>query len=249
MKKNSMILFLLVILVIGFVGIYQFNRKKVAVKHEVMQETGLSPVPQVSLPVSPQGNPSSGTDEINAELKVLKEEKGKLEEDLKTKEKLSASLSQLNTKLSDKVESIIKEREGLVLKVKTLLEEKKVLEEKVASIPKGSFAQTLKDKAALEVELKKLKVNIESTRNLASEVSQAKSALEAKFQELIKMRQELEEKLKVENQISDNLADTLAKEKRDSEAIHTRMSNIDQIVEEKLRKLDQIKNTLDEIAK
>ncbi len=245
MKKNNVIILLLVIIVIA-IGLYQFNRKKGGVQQETVHHAGPSPVSQGTLPAVV---PHPGPDEVSAELNKLKEEKSKLEDELKTKEKMNASLSQLNTKLSEKVENIIKERDGLLLKVKTLLEDKKALEEKVASVPKGSFAQTLKDKAALEVELKKLKANIDSTKNLALEVSQAKSALETKFQELLKMREELEEKLKMENQVSDNLAETLAKEKRDSEAIRTKMSNVDQIVEEKLKKLDQIKNTLDEIAK
>ena len=245
MKKNNLIIFLLVIIVIA-AGLYQFNRKRGTVQQEAVHHAGPSPASPVS---SPPVDPNPGPDEVSAELNKIKEEKNKLEDELKTKEKMNASLSQLNTRLSEKVESIIKERDGLVLKMNTLLEEKKALEGKVASIPKGSFAQTLKDKAALEVELKKLKTNIDATRNLATEVSQAKSALETKFQELLKMREELEEKLKMENQVSDNLAETLAKEKRDSEAIRTKMSNVDQIVEEKLKKLDQIKNTLDEIAK
>ena len=245
MRKNNLIILLLVIIVIA-AGLYQFNRKKVSVQQEPVHHAGPSPISQGTLPVA-VAHP--GPDENSAESNKLKEEKSKLEDELKTKEKMNASLSQLNTKLSEKVESIIKERDGLVLKVNTLLTEKKALEEKAAAVPKGSFAQTLKDKAALEVELKKLKSNIDATRNLASEVSQAKSALEAKFQELLKMREELEEKLKMENQVSDNLAETLAKEKRDSEVIRTKMSNVDQIVEEKLKKLEQIKSSLDEIAK
>ena len=160
--------------------------------------------------------------------------KDKLEAVEKSKSELEKQLETLKAKLGRAIETqATLNREYQASRVKMdnkldiLAKEKAGLEEKIKQIQSEQFfAETLKEKTILEVEVKSLKDKLASQETQIRNLSSERANLQKRLKELKGVRQANEEVLKEAREVSDLLSRRLARESQNSMSLSENLERI-----------------------
>ena len=174
-----------------------------------------------------------------------------------TKKKLDAELGDLRVKfdaltkehdgLKGKFDLVTKEHASLVDKVQDLARQKKELEDEVAKFKQSGetsaaypttsgatasddayWANVLKEKASLEIQVKNLSSQLSDTQLKAEKAMEEGRKLDMEFKTVSEARADLERKLVYNEKLSESLSSDLVREKKDKKAIADQLENIRQ---------------------
>ena len=173
------------------------------------------------------------------------------------KKKLDAELGDLRVKfdaltkdhdgLKGKFDLVTKEHASLVDKVQDLARQKKELEDEVAKYKQSGqtsaaypttsgatasddayWANVLKEKASLEIQVKNLSSQLSDTQLKAEKAMEEGRKLDMQFKTISEARADLERKLVYNEKLSESLSSDLVREKKDKKAIADQLENIRQ---------------------
>lgn len=173
-----------------------------------------------------------------------------------TKKKLDAELGDLRVKfealtkehdgLKGKFDLVTKEHASLVDKVQDLARQKKELEAEVTKLKQSGgasaypttsgatasddayWANVLKEKASLEIQVKNLSAQLSDTQLKAEKAMEEGRKLDMQFKTISEARADLERKLVYNEKLSESLSSDLVREKKDKKAIADQLENIRQ---------------------
>ncbi len=178
---------------------------------------------------------------------VLKDKLGAAE---KSKSELERQLQTLTARLERAIEiqaTLNREyqasRTKMDNKLNILVKEKAGLEEKIKRIqPEWSFAESLKEKTILEVEVKSLKDKLASQEARIRNLSSERTDLQKRLEELKGVRQAKEEVLKEAREALDLLRARLAQESQNSIALSLREGEVKSLKDKLARQEARIRN-------
>jgi chromosome segregation ATPase len=198
---------------------------------------------------------SSKEQEFQTEKQNLSQQLASVTE---TKKKLDAELGDLRVKfdslvkehegLKGKFDLVTKEHASLVDKVQELARQKKEREEEVTKLKESGkealypttptpsststddayWANVLKEKAALELQVKNLTSQLSDTQLKAEKAMEEGRKLDMQFKTISEARADLERKLVYNEKLSESLSSDLVREKKDKRAIADQLENIRQ---------------------
>ncbi len=185
---------------------------------------------------------------IKEQLATAEKARAEIEEKLKALEgvdldSLNAQLDGLKKERDDwkaKVESLKKERDDLLVKLEEKPKEKIVYkyiepEEQqtttaAAPVVSGSedlyWAQVLKEKTALELEVEKLKGKLAEGTVAVTELKKKNSDLQLELSQLVHQKEEIEREIKYGKDLSDSLSLELARAQNDKKFLNDRLMKI-----------------------
>ena len=188
-----------------------------------------------------------GRDELAKTLKSTEEEKKKIEQDfaglkqqLENFNKKTSELSAQRDEWRKQVDDLKKERDDLVVK----LSEKPPAPQIIPSAPSVSaplpqatainpdqvtdefWADVLKEKATLQMELEKLTKEMSSHATELQDLKQKNAELQLELSQLSDAKKELEQKSKYSENLANSLSLELAREKNDKRSILNRMQSL-----------------------
>lgn len=190
---------------------------------------------------------------LNKQLSSLADAKKRLDAELGALRAKFDSLTKERDALNGKFDLVTKERASLVEKIQDLANEKKTLEDemvelkKKAAKPSESFvspapsaageaaagddaywANILKEKAALEIQVKSLNTQLADVQLKTEKAMEEGRKLELELKTVIEAKGDLERRLVYNEKLADSLSEDLVREKRDKKAVITQLDNLRQ---------------------
>ncbi|GEM_PF-5719233 len=185
--------------------------------------------------------------ELNLKIDTLSREKDELQINVAEAAKSKEIFEKLNNKLTERLDTIKSEKELLIEQLKSLTS--RGMGEKAKELePQKSLAKALKEKAALEIELGRLKSILSQKEEEMNRIEKSKLGILARLDEFNKFKAELEEKLKTEGDISSILAEDLAKEKKGKDVIVEEIDKTKLVLQDKIARINQAKKELADIV-
>ncbi len=204
-------------------------------------------------------------DQLNNKISQAQQQKAQtqsLYDDLKQKsDALQSQIDQANTDRDDwknRVETISRERDDLMQKlknppVKIVYKEKIVYKDRplqpaaaapaadVTAGPQGDqyWASVLRQKAALQIELAKEKVDLDQAALQVVDLKKQNSDLTVELKQVSNEKDEITQKIKYGQELADSLSVDLARSRNDQQAVNDRA---DKLKKENLELLSQIRD-------
>lgn len=169
------------------------------------------------------------SDELSTQLSSLQSEKKRLEGKLSGIGKDIESLSGERDEWKKKYEAALKEKEDLLAKVQSIprVAEKPAEEARAEPVTSDAYwAEVLKDKAGLELQLKDLKTMLSDSTIQIEEAKKTKAELEVELTKLKQSNEDLEKKVQYSSDLASNLSLELAKDKNDKRQTEDRLSKL-----------------------
>lgn len=190
-------------------------------------------------------------DDLTKKLSTIGEAKRKLEKDIEALRAEMQGISQDRDDLKGKLDEINKEKDSLVGKVQELSKKRVELEEALekaaeeakkavetasaspAAAPAAAtatddayWAGVLKDKAALEIEVRTLRSQVTDLKLKAEKAMEEGRKLDLQLRTVAEERNDLSRKLIYNEKLAETLSEDLVREKRDKKSITTQMENM-----------------------
>ncbi|MCM8792589.1 MAG: hypothetical protein NC826_05580 [Candidatus Omnitrophica bacterium] len=159
-------------------------------------------------------------EELVKKVSDLIEEKKDLQSKLDEVNRQLDEFSLKNSELEKKYEAVIKERDGLLEKIKSITTTVPYNETVALSIPTAApeeayWATVLKKKADLEIKLNQLKNEVNNLKIQLKELGNVKSSLELEIKNIIQEKQDVERRLSYNEKLLDSISIELVREKED----------------------------------
>jgi len=183
---------------------------------------------------------------LNKQLSTLSQAKKKLDVEMADLKGKFDSLTQDQELLKAKFDQVTKERATLVERVTELANEKKALEDQVAEFkktgpsemltytPTGTptddayWANMLREKAALEIEVKNLGAQLDDAKlKLATAMDEGRK-IDMQLKTAFDTRRDMERKLVYNEKLSQTLSEDLVREKRDKKTLSDQLDSLRQ---------------------
>jgi len=257
-KKSRIIIFVLIILLLGAV-IFAFMtlsskellRREFESTRERLQKENEALAKKASEAVEEKKNMQARLEEIRKQLDNLSNEKSELER---------------------KYDVVVKERESLIEKLKSLAIAPQVTVSSPPSAPQlpqksetedTYWAGVLKEKANLEMIVDQFKSQVDTLKIQLEELKNSKTNLELELKNLAQEKQELERKLSYTEKLIDSISLELVREKKDKRKLEEEIKalknehrmaihRINTLNEEKLnldKKLQEVQNEKSELER
>lgn len=189
---------------------------------------------------------------LNKQLSSLADTKKRLDAELGDLRAKFDALTKERDALNGKFDLVTKERASLVEKIQDLAGEKKTLADEIVELkkkeakspasyaapvqPSGEavsgddayWANILKEKAALEIQVKNLNTQLSDVQLKTEKAMEEGRKLELELKTVTEARGDLERRLVYNEKLADSLSEDLVREKRDKKAVITQMENLRQ---------------------
>ncbi|MFH1691546.1 MAG: hypothetical protein ABIC68_03110 [Candidatus Omnitrophota bacterium] len=193
---------------------------------------------------------------LNQQLSSVLETKKKLDVEIGDLRAKFDSVAQERDKLKDKFDFVTKERGTLVERVQELAKQKKELEDAVEELKKTKsravssagaaqpyvptttsaatsgddayWANLLREKASLEMQVKNLSQQSEDYRLKAEEAMEEGRKLDLQYKTVAEAKGDLERRLEYNEKLAEALSEDLVREKRDKKAVVLQLENLRQ---------------------
>lgn len=193
---------------------------------------------------------------LNQQLSTVLETKKKLDVEIGDLRAKFDSVAQERDKLKDKFDFVTKERGTLVERVQELAKQKKELEDSVEELKKTKsksvqavdltqsyasstssaatagddayWANLLREKASLEIQVKNLSQQSEDYRLKAEQAMEEGRKLDLQYKTVMEAKGDLERRLGYNEKLSEALSEDLVREKRDKKAVVLQLENLRQ---------------------
>jgi chromosome segregation ATPase len=187
---------------------------------------------------------------LNQQLASALESKKKLDAELGDLKVKFDSMTKERNSLKDKFDIVTKERASLVEKVQSVAKKNKDLEEEVEKLKKAQeegkgqegggqasisaptddayWANVLKDKAALEIQVKQLNAQFSDLQLKAERAMEEGRKLDMQNKTVIDTKTDLERRVIYNEKLAETLSEDLVREKRDKKAISDQIDTLRQ---------------------
>lgn len=166
-------------------------------------------------------------DELYSQLSSLQSDKKRLEDRWVSVKKDIDDISSQRDDWRKKYETALKEKEELIEKMRAIPKAvEKPAEVKLAPTDESFWADVLKEKAGLELQLSDLKSNLSEAAVSVEEAKKAKADIEVEITKIKQSNEDIEKKIKYSTDLANNLALDLAKEKNERKAVEARIAKL-----------------------
>ncbi len=185
-------------------------------------------------------------DSLNKQLSSVTEAKKKLDTEFKDLQTKFSDASKQREELQGKFDLVTKERADLVDKVQGLAQAKKALEEEVTKLKKTGgiasssempapsstptddvyWATVLKEKAALEIQVKNLTTQLDEMKLKVSTAMEEGRKIDLQLRTVLESKRDIERRLTYNEKLSQSLSEDLVREKRDKKAIADQLESL-----------------------
>jgi|GEM_PF-744480 len=188
---------------------------------------------------------------LNQQLATTQESKKKMDAELGDLKVKFDSMTKERNSLKDKFDIVAKERASLVEKVQSIAKKNKDLEEEVEKLKKAQeegkakegeggpssvsaptddayWANVLKDKASLEIQVKQLNAQLSDLQLKAEKAMEEGRKLDMQNKTVIDTKTDLERRVIYNEKLAETLSEDLVREKRDKKAISDQIDTLRQ---------------------